>query len=99
MLGKLKSLGYAEVTLREASLWGPCGTTLRGHEFHYSEFMKPFPLDSGWQQVYSVKQRSGEPFKLEGFQRGRILASYVHLHFASHPCAIEAFLANCGGRL
>jgi cobyrinic acid a,c-diamide synthase len=98
MLGKLKSLGYAEVTLREDSLWGPRGTTLRGHEFHYSEITKPLPTDSVWQRVYSVKQRSGEPFKLEGFQRGRILASYVHLHFASHPRAIEAFLANCGGR-
>ena len=57
-----------------------------------------FPADSGWQTVYSVQQRSGEPVKLEGFQKGRILASYVHGHFASHPRLIERFLANCGGR-
>ena len=98
MLGKLKSLGYAEVTLLEDSLWGPRGATFRGHEFHYSEFAEPFPADSGWQKVYSVKQRSNGPAELEGFQKGRILASYVHGHFAAHPRLIESFLGNCGGR-
>jgi cobyrinic acid a,c-diamide synthase len=98
MLGKLKSLGYAEVTLREDSLWGPRGATFRGHEFHYSEITKPLSPASGWQTVYSVQQRWAEPAKPEGFQKGRILASYVHGHFASHPRAIECFLANCGGR-
>jgi cobyrinic acid a,c-diamide synthase len=98
MLSKLKSLGYSEVTLREDSLWGPRGTTFRGHEFHYSEFTEPFPDDSDWQRVYSVMQRSGEPVEFEGYQKGRILASYVHAHVASHPRLIESFMANCGGR-
>jgi cobyrinic acid a,c-diamide synthase len=98
MLDRLKSLGYAEVTLRDDSLWGPRGAKFRGHEFHYSEITKPLTSDSGWQTVYSVENRWGEPAELEGFQKGRILASYVHGHFASHPHLIEAFLANCGGR-
>jgi cobyrinic acid a,c-diamide synthase len=98
MLAKLKVLGYAEVTLREDSLWGPRDATFRGHEFHYSEFAEPFAADSGWQRAYSVRLRSGEPVELEGFQKGRVLASYVHGHFASHPRLIESFLANCGGR-
>ena len=69
MLDELKSLGYAEVTLQEDSLWGPCGTMFRGHEFHYSEIAEPLAADSGWRTVYSVAQRSGEPAKLEGFQK------------------------------
>jgi cobyrinic acid a,c-diamide synthase len=97
MLDRLKSLGYVEVTLQEDSLWGPRGSVFRGHEFHYSEITKPLPADSGWRTVYSVHHRSGEPVKREGFQKGRILASYVHGHFASHPRLIEAFLADCGG--
>jgi cobyrinic acid a,c-diamide synthase len=98
MLGKLKSLGYSQVVLQADSLWGPSGSVFRGHEFHYSEITKPLAADSGWQTVYSVQQRSGEPTKLEGFQKGRILASYVHGHLASHPKLIEHFLTVCGGR-
>jgi cobyrinic acid a,c-diamide synthase len=98
MLDRLKSLGYVEVTLQQDSLWGPAGTVFRGHEFHYSEIKKPLSADAGWQTVYSVQHRSGEPAKPEGFQRenGRILASYVHGHFASHPRLIEAFLKAMG---
>jgi cobyrinic acid a,c-diamide synthase len=98
MLDRLKSLGYVEVTLQEDSLWGPRGSVFRGHEFHYSEITKPLSADSGWRTVYSLHQRSGEPTKPEGFQKERVLASYVHGHFASHPRLIEQFLANCGGR-
>lgn len=97
MLAKLKILGYSEVTLREDSLWGPRGATFRGHEFHYSELIEPFPSDSGWQRAYSIEHRSGVPGEVEGFQKGRILASYVHAHVASHPRLIEHFVASCGG--
>jgi cobyrinic acid a,c-diamide synthase len=96
MLARLRSLGYVEVTLQDNSLWGPRGTTFRGHEFHYSELTEPVAADSGWRSVYSVQQRDGQPPELEGFQKGRILASYVHAHFASRPQLIEHFVANCG---
>jgi cobyrinic acid a,c-diamide synthase len=98
MLEKLRSLSYAEVVLTEKSLWGPRGATLRGHEFHYSELTNHFPIDSGWQEVYDVRRRFGDRNKSEGFQKGRILASYIHLHFASHPEAVEHFLSHCGGQ-
>jgi cobyrinic acid a,c-diamide synthase len=92
---RLKALGYVEVTLLEDSLFGMGGEALRGHEFHYSELISPLPVDSGWREVYSMTRRYGDPAGTEGFGKGNILASYVHLYFASNPRAIEAFLANC----
>jgi cobyrinic acid a,c-diamide synthase len=95
---KLNALGYSGVTLNEDSLWGSRGASFRGHEFHYSELSEPFPIDAGWERVYSIDRRSGDSVALEGFQRGRILASYVHGHFASRPHLIRHFLACCGGQ-
>ena len=75
---RLNVLGYTEVTLKEESLWGSRGATFHGHEFHYSELLQSLPIDSGWDRVYSVDRRSGDSVTAEGFQKGCILASYVH---------------------
>ncbi len=96
MLDHKKSLGYVEVTLNEDSLWGPRGTTLKGHEFHYSELTTDPTGNSNWKAVYSLRKPHSDALTSEGFQCGQILASYVHLHLASHPEAIEFFIANCG---
>lgn len=87
-----KALGYVEVTLAEPTLWGRRGEVLRGHEYHYSEWVRP----PDWQTAYRVKQRRSEEIVLEGFQRGSILASYVHLHFASRPDAVSEFVRHLG---
>jgi len=126
MRERRKALGYVEVTLTQDALWGARGTTLRGHEFHYSELVSQegaapisgqggltppagrrpgvagsleigclSPLEAHWRTAYSVQAR-GEPEPVaEGFQRGRMLASYVHAHFASRPEAVRSFVANC----
>lgn len=96
MLDRLKSLGYVEITLTANSLWGVRGTRLRGHEFHYSELIGD-PLGNGlWGSVYKLKHRRSKTFTAEGFQRGNILASYVHLHWASQPGTVETFIDHCG---
>ncbi|MBU4212150.1 MAG: cobyrinate a,c-diamide synthase [Kiritimatiellae bacterium] len=90
MHAKRKALGYVEVTLTADTLWGQRGDVLRGHEFHYSEIVKPTP--AGWKTAYQIRyQRKTAPIQ-EGFQRGRVLASYAHLHFASHPGAARSFV-------
>jgi cobyrinic acid a,c-diamide synthase len=95
MLGRLKSLGYVEFTLSEDSLFGRAGDLLRGHEFHYSELIGEALFDNGWQDVYRGQRRRSASIMREGFQRGRTLASYVHVHFASRPHAVESFVSNC----
>ena len=96
MLNRLKSLGYVEVTLTNHSLWGERGTWLRGHEFHYSELIEPLSDHSLWTPVYRIKRRRSEKTFPEGFQQNNVLASYVHLHWASRPGNVETFIHHCG---
>ncbi|HTU02501.1 MAG TPA: hypothetical protein VMG58_11820, partial [Candidatus Sulfotelmatobacter sp.] len=88
-----QSLGYAEISLNRDSLWGRRGERLRGHEFHYSSLLEA----PGWPTTYEVRYRRSDTVAREGFQSGRILASYVHLHFASRPSAVEFFVQGLGG--
>jgi len=96
MLNRLKSLGYVEVTLTNNSLWGESGAVLRGHEFHYSELAEPVQNDPLWTTVYRMKRRRSEEIFTEGFQQNNVLASYVHLHWASQPRNVETFINQCG---
>jgi len=95
MLPKLRSLGYVEIALTRDSLFGRVGTILRGHEFHYSELVGD-PTENGqWSTAYLMRHRRTEKSVSEGFQRGRVLASYVHTHFASSPGSTEHFVSLC----
>jgi cobyrinic acid a,c-diamide synthase len=96
MLDCLKSLGYVEVTLTEDSLWGERGAVFRGHEFHYSELMGD-PLEDGlWTSVYRLRHRRPKTLAAEGFQQGHVLATYIHLHWASLPETVGTFINHCG---
>jgi cobyrinic acid a,c-diamide synthase len=98
MLDRLKSLGYVEVTLVQNSLWGESGAVFRGHEFHYSELTEPLQDDALWASVYRVKHRRSKTISLEGFQQKKVLASYVHLHWASKPDGIANFISQLEGK-
>ncbi|HZD30667.1 MAG TPA: cobyrinate a,c-diamide synthase [Candidatus Angelobacter sp.] len=97
MSRRLQSLGYREATLLQDSLWGKRGDQVRGHEFHYSELIRT----PGWHPAYRVSPCRAQGESHEGFQNKArtILASYLHLHFASRPSAIEHLmrsLQQCG---
>jgi cobyrinic acid a,c-diamide synthase len=97
MLPARKALGYAEVALTEDSLWGRRGDLLRGHEFHYSELIDDPLSDPAWRKIYSLRRRRTDTVETEGYQNGAILASYLHLHYASRPAAVARFLERCRG--
>lgn len=89
MCPRRQSLGYVEARFERDCFWGERGGFLRGHEFHYSE-LAGAPTDC--ELAYSLHyRRSGRP-AAEGFQRGSVLASYAHLHFASRPDAVAHFV-------
>lgn len=94
MFPRLRSLGYREIVLTSDTLIGPAGTTLRGHEFHYSA-LDETPEKEEWQTVYAVSDRLGQPKTREGYQVRRTLGSYVHLHFGSCPDAAGHFVDAC----
>lgn len=90
---RLRSLGYREVTTRAESLLGPAGTTVRGHEFHYSRME---PHDEGnAERIYRMTPRNGQAEFEEGFLMNGVLGSYVHLHWGSNPRAAKAFVEAC----
>jgi cobyrinic acid a,c-diamide synthase len=78
MTGRLK-LGYREVqATADHPVW-PAGTTVRGHEFHYSTVS---PAGEAW-------TRTG------GHVRGHVHASYLHTHWAAMPEVAERLVAAC----
>lgn len=91
MLARRKSLGYREVVLTEESMLGPAGMVLRGHEFHYSEMEMPESV----KRVYRVSARNGQQQFAEGYSKGHVLGSYIHLHFSSNPQVADNFVAAC----
>ena len=91
MTGKLV-MGYREIETRRDTLLTQAGGVMRGHEFHYSEWIQP---DGPADNPFTVRQRSGERLPQEGFASQNLLASYVHLHFASNPEMATNFVSAC----
>ncbi|WP_279205102.1 cobyrinate a,c-diamide synthase [Obesumbacterium proteus] len=89
MEGRLKRFGYCQATAMQDTLLAAKGETLRGHEFHYSDFHTDFP------PVFQFeKQRDGVTQQRwqGGYQMGNTLASYLHLHFYQHPEMLSHWL-------
>ncbi len=89
MTGRLRTLGYREVTTTANTPLGPAGTIFRGHEFHYSELASAPEVAP----AYRMTGRGGEG--VEGWARGNVLGSYVHAHFGSNPTLAPALVAAC----
>jgi cobyrinic acid a,c-diamide synthase len=80
------TLGYRHVTTRTPSFLGPVGTTLRGHEFHYS-VLDPGGTDLGLSSRWGTRN--------EGWATPGLLATYVHHHPGGDPEPIAAFARAC----
>ena len=92
----LCALGYTEVEPLGDSLFGHPRERLRGHEFHYSELVEPDPKErAGWAPAWGISKTGRQVQREEGFARGPILASYVHVHFASRPGAAGRLVEAC----
>jgi cobyrinic acid a,c-diamide synthase len=94
MLGRKRSLGYREIVAMDGCPFLKEGETIRGHEFHYSEIDEPPDLIKN---VYLIDS-NGEETHPEGYLYNNVLASYIHLHFASNPRFAEGFLKCCQSR-
>lgn len=90
MTDQLK-MGYREVISLENTLLLPKGEVIRGHEFHYSEWAR----EDKNSPAYAVKSRAGGIERMDGFSKGNLLASYIHIHFASNPDIATRFVNKC----
>jgi cobyrinic acid a,c-diamide synthase len=82
------TLGYREATALRDNLLCRAGEVVRGHEFHHSSLVEPLPEEC-------AAYRCAETGSLDGYARGNLLASYIHLPFAGFPQAAERFVAAC----
>ncbi|HJO95617.1 MAG TPA: cobyrinate a,c-diamide synthase [Victivallales bacterium] len=90
MESRLRSLGYREAVLCEDTFFGKAGTTVRGHEFHWSstefeEEVKP---------LYNVRGTRNKTWTEAGYCLNNICAGYIHIHFASNREAIKNWFDN-----
>jgi cobyrinic acid a,c-diamide synthase len=87
-MGAPLKIAYVEVETK-GGLFG-VGRRARGHLFHRSEISGEPPTFCCYQLQTSRGNRSEE-----GYQYGNVLASYVHLHFASDPRIAVALVDRC----
>ncbi len=95
MTKKLMRFGYCEAVAEAAVLLAEKGQTLRGHEFHYSEFHTDLPA------VFAChKTRDGEVQARwrGGYQVGNTLGSYLHLHFGQNLSLLRNWIVRARAR-
>jgi cobyrinic acid a,c-diamide synthase len=80
------TLGYREAVAPTDSVLAPAGTRVRGHEFHRTACTPGAGDPPAWRWAPDVA---------EGFVRGAVHASYLHLHWAGVPGTAERFVDAC----
>lgn len=84
MTSKLQEMGYREVEASADNLLFKKGEKARGHVFHYSRISK---IDQKVKRSYNYRKKE------EGYSSlDNILASYIHLHFASNLQIVKNYL-------
>lgn len=81
------AISYVEARTRARSPLGKAGTVVRGQEFHQSRVIGADLEPS----LFELTTSDGATRRDGYLQRG-VLASYVHLHFASAPGSVESLL-------
>jgi cobyrinic acid a,c-diamide synthase len=81
------TLGYRDAVAAAASPLADAGTRVRGHEFHRTTVRPGSGADPAWHWTAAGNVVS------EGFARGRVHASYLHVHWAGVPGAADRITA------
>jgi cobyrinic acid a,c-diamide synthase len=84
------TLGYRMVELSHDCILGAAGSTVRGHEFHYSTLAPK----GGLTYACALRDAREQSKGLDGLIAGNVLALYTHLHFASQPQMANALVAS-----
>ena len=82
--------GYAEGTVDGDNPFFPTGTVLRGHEFHYSRVVGGADMS---RCALRLERGVGVGGRRDAVCRGRVWASYLHLHALSGPAWADGIVA------
>ncbi|GBE37155.1 cobyrinic acid A,C-diamide synthase [bacterium BMS3Bbin07] len=82
--------GYTMVEVKEDNPYFQKGTSLKGHEFHYSRVMD---YDSNLKMVFAMNRGKGIDGKSDGIVYRNVLATYTHLHALGSPEWVEGMLS------
>ncbi len=85
---RLTRFGYLEACFPVGGLFGPAGTCLRGHEFHY------YDTEANGEDAMITKPRSDRRYRTAYYSE-TLYAGFPHFYLESNPDAAEAFLAAC----
>ena len=94
MTRRLQGIGYRRGVFREDNFLGSRGTTVQGHEFHYSRVI----YDQEFPAAYELF-RGYQPDRMEGYARDNIVASYLHLHFSGQSQLLEHWFTSHSGKI
>lgn len=89
-MGRRLTLGYREAVAMGDSLLYRTGERVVGHEFHHTALAEQHC--AGFDAAWGWRGWDAQP-KREGFIRGNVHASYLHVHPAAQPQAVERFVA------
>ncbi len=90
MLKKRAGLGYVTALALGDSVLAAAGRRIKGHEFHYSVMRGLDPQDHAY-----LLEKEGESPRPDGYARGNLLASYLHVHFAGCPEEAGRLIRAC----
>lgn len=91
MASRLQGLGYVNVETIKDNILSKRGVRMRAHIFHWS-FLDD--IDKGIIFAYKIK-KDKIGISYDGLLTKNVLASYVHLHFASHLNFAKNFIKSC----
>jgi cobyrinic acid a,c-diamide synthase len=89
MTDRPRALDHVELRAREGTHTADAGTTLYGHEFHYSEA----DVDDDARFAFDVVRGRGIDGDHDGLTEYRTLGTYAHVHAASG--AFDRFVGQC----
>ncbi len=81
--------GYTMVEVKEDNPYFQKGTSLKGHEFHYSRVMD---YAGNLKMVFAMNRGKGIDGKSDGIVYRNVLATYTHLHALGSPEWVEGML-------
>ena len=82
--GRLSHFGYVELTSQRDGLYGPCGTRIRAHEFHY--WQSTCPGGDFWAQ--KPRRDKGWPCMTT---TPSLVAGFPHVYYPANPDVVRAF--------